>query len=63
MARNDTELAPLEEHLLVCAECLGRAEQTREYIGTMKAALVRLSARRTRSATGDSSIRNSRFQT
>jgi anti-sigma factor RsiW len=39
---DETELAPLEEHLLVCAECIHRAEQTRQYIGTMKAALARL---------------------
>ena len=39
---DETELAPLEGHLLVCADCIGRAEETREYIGTMKAALARL---------------------
>jgi hypothetical protein len=39
---DEAELAPLEEHLLVCAECIDRAEETREYIGTMKAAVARL---------------------
>ena len=42
MVRNESELEPLKEHLLVCAECIDRAEQTRQYVGTMKVALVRL---------------------
>jgi hypothetical protein len=36
---DETELAPLEEHLLVCADCIGRAEQTQEYVQTMRAVL------------------------
>jgi hypothetical protein len=43
---DEAELAPLEEHLLVCAECIERAEETREYIGTMKAALAGLNVPR-----------------
>jgi hypothetical protein len=37
---DEAELAPLEEHLLLCAECIERAEQTRQYVGTTKAALT-----------------------
>ncbi len=39
---DEAELEPLEEHLLVCAECIERAEATRRYVGTMKAALAKL---------------------
>jgi hypothetical protein len=38
---DETELAPLEEHLLVCADCIRRAEQTQEYVQTMRGALLR----------------------
>ena len=40
------ELAALEEHLLACGWCIDRAENTEGYIGTMRAALARLQARR-----------------
>jgi hypothetical protein len=40
------ELAALEEHLLACGQCIDRAENTEGYIGTMRAALGRLQARR-----------------
>ena len=40
------ELAALEEHLLACGWCIDRAENTEGYIGTMRAALGRLQARR-----------------
>ena len=40
MVKDESELESLEQHLLVCAECIERAEETREYIGTVKAALA-----------------------
>jgi hypothetical protein len=39
----ESELAPLEEHLLVCADCIERAEQTKAYVRTMRGALQRFS--------------------
>jgi anti-sigma factor RsiW len=42
MVKDEAELERLEEHLLACAECIDRAEQTRKYIQTMKAALAKL---------------------
>jgi hypothetical protein len=39
---DEAELAPLEEHLLLCAECIERAEETRKYVGTMKTAMAML---------------------
>ena len=38
---DETELAPLEERLLVCADCIERAEEAREYVQTMRGALLR----------------------
>ena len=40
------ELAAPEGHLLACGWCIDRAENTEGYIGTMRAALGRLQARR-----------------
>ena len=37
---DETELAPLEEHLLVCAECIDRADETRHYVAAMRRALT-----------------------
>jgi hypothetical protein len=39
---DEAELAPLEEHLLWCASCVGRAEETAAYIESIKAAAFRL---------------------
>lgn len=36
------QLAPIEEHLLECPECLGRAEELLATIDTLRAALWRL---------------------
>jgi hypothetical protein len=44
MVKDETELAPLEEHLLVCAACIERADETRQYVGTMRKALAGLSS-------------------
>ncbi|MGJ5813669.1 hypothetical protein [Paludibaculum fermentans] len=35
----DSQLAPLEEHLLVCHECQDRLKTTDEFVATMRAAL------------------------
>ena len=43
---DEAELEPLEHHLLMCAECIERADQTREHVGTMRTALGRLNAPR-----------------
>ncbi|MGD1097102.1 MAG: zf-HC2 domain-containing protein [Bryobacteraceae bacterium] len=38
---NEQELAPLEEHLLICEECRDRLEKTEAYIAAMRAILRR----------------------
>jgi len=43
---DEGELAALEEHLLMCDECIDRAERTDRYVEAMRAALRRLRARR-----------------
>jgi hypothetical protein len=40
MIRTETELAPFEEHLLACAECAERAEETAEYVDAMRAGII-----------------------
>ena len=42
MVKDESELELLEQHLLVCAECIGRADETFHYVGTMKRGLTRL---------------------
>jgi hypothetical protein len=42
MVKDEAELESLEQHLLVCAECIELAGQTWQYIGTTKAALAKL---------------------
>jgi hypothetical protein len=36
---DEDDLAPLEEHLLVCGECIDKAERMRRDMGIMRAAL------------------------
>jgi hypothetical protein len=38
---DERELAALEEHLLVCADCIERADETRQFVGTMKTVLAK----------------------
>jgi hypothetical protein len=38
---DEAELAPLEEHLLVCAECIARGSGTLQFMKAMRAALGR----------------------
>ena len=40
---DEAELAPLEEHLLTCVECIERVEQVRKHVQTMRGALQRFS--------------------
>ena len=42
---DEAELAPLEEHLLVCHECIARGGGTLEFAETMRTALRRLQAK------------------
>jgi len=35
----EPQLAPVEEHLLVCHECLDRVQRIDEFVAAMKAAL------------------------
>jgi hypothetical protein len=44
--KDEAELTPIEEHLLVCGECLEQAEKSEEFLKAMRAALRRLQARR-----------------
>jgi len=37
--RNEDELAPLEEHLLACPQCVARAERMEDYVWSVRAAL------------------------
>jgi hypothetical protein len=39
MVTREYELARLEEHLLVCGQCLERAERDEAYLKTIRAAL------------------------
>ena len=41
MIPSGPELAVLEEHLLVCAECVERAEASDFYIDAIRAAIIR----------------------
>ncbi len=42
MIRGEEELAPMEEHLLWCEQCLTRAKEAEEYIDCIRAAAVLL---------------------
>jgi hypothetical protein len=35
---DQAELAAIEQHLLVCAECISRAQETQDYIDAIRAA-------------------------
>jgi hypothetical protein len=43
---DEAELAPLEEHLLVCDECIARGGGTLQFVEAMRTALKRQQARR-----------------
>jgi hypothetical protein len=40
MAKDEAELAPLEEHLLACPRCVARAEASQDYVDAIRAAAV-----------------------
>ena len=44
MIKDEAERERIEEHLLACEKCVRRAEETREYIRTIRAALARTEA-------------------
>ena len=41
MVKDETELGPLEEHLLGCSSCAVRAEEVADYVDTIRAAIYR----------------------
>ena len=45
MVTEEEELAPLEEHLLWCHDCLDLVQETEDYIDTIQVGLVRTSER------------------
>ena len=40
MVADEVELTALEEHLLACPECAGRAEEAAAYVETVRAAII-----------------------
>jgi hypothetical protein len=44
MVTVEVELAPLEEHVLACPSCAGRAEAVQDYVDAMRVALLKGSA-------------------
>jgi hypothetical protein len=56
MVIDETELAPLEEHLIACLECVERAKESDAFVDSMRRALSRIVARfclRTRTVPSD----------
>jgi hypothetical protein len=53
--KDEGELAALEGHLLVCGQCIDRADEAREYVGTMMAALSASAKVRSRAAVANPS--------
>jgi hypothetical protein len=43
MVTVEVELAPLEEHVLACPSCAGRAEAVQEYVDAVRVVLLRVS--------------------
>jgi len=41
MIPDGPELAAFEEHLLICGECVDRAEETQDYVDGIRAGLIR----------------------
>ena len=40
MVTTESELAPLEEHILACPWCVGRAEAIQDYVDAIRAAAI-----------------------
>jgi hypothetical protein len=47
LIKNESELAPVEEHLLVCIECVVRAEESDRFVRLTKTALRLLKSSQT----------------
>jgi hypothetical protein len=41
MIRQETELAPFEEHLLVCGDCATRAAEVADYVDAVRAGAIK----------------------
>jgi hypothetical protein len=40
MISDESELAPIEEHLLACPECVERAAEAADYVDLMRVAVI-----------------------
>ena len=40
MVTDESELAPLEDHLLACPACAQRSEETQDYVDAVRSAVV-----------------------
>jgi hypothetical protein len=40
MVKDESELAPLEEHLLACPKCAERADESADYVDAIRAAII-----------------------
>jgi hypothetical protein len=40
MVQDEAELAIIEEHLLVCSDCIDAAEEKAKYVDTIRAAII-----------------------
>ena len=40
VVKHEAELAPLEEHLLACPKCVERAEESADYVDTIRAGSI-----------------------
>ena len=38
--KDETELAPIEEHLLACPKCVERAEESADYVDALRAGII-----------------------
>lgn len=40
LVTDESELGPLQEHLLACSSCVKRAETAQDYVDAMRAAII-----------------------
>ena len=40
MVKDEAELAPIEEHLLACPKCVERAEESADYVDSIRAGSI-----------------------
>ena len=43
MVKDEAELAMIEEHLLICSDCIDAAEQAAQYVDELRAAIIKRS--------------------